>query len=235
MTGSGAMERGAALVEQFFVVPLQNALSTLFSAIPSILGALLILLLGGVIAKILEQLIVQGLKLIALDRIADQVQFSALLARGGIRRKTSELIGAVFYWIVMLAVIMTALDALKLIVAAQLLQEVVAFLPNVVAAVFILIVGIFVAAFLATTVRTAASNLGIFQAQLLGQAVQTIAVILTVVAALQQLNIKFVPEMFLILIGGASLGLALAFGLGCKDLAGRWVADLITQLNTKKR
>ena len=216
-------------------MPLQNALSQFLVFVPSILGALLILLVGGLIAKLLEHLIIRGLKLLTLDRLADQVQLSAVLAKGGVRQKLSELIGAIVYWFVMLAFVMTALNALNLTVAAELFQQLVAFLPNVVAAVFILIVGIVSAAFLSTTVRTAASNAGIAQAQLLGQAVQAVVVVFAFVAALQQLQIQFVGEVFLIILSGASLGCALAFGLGCKDRAGKWVDNLVDQLQSRKR
>lgn len=229
------METGRTLLEQFVLFPLQAALNQLLTYAPSILGALLILLIGGLIAKIIERVLVQGLKIITLDRIADQIQLSNMLTRGGIRRKLSELIGAIVYWIVVLAFVMTALNALNLTVAAELFQHIVAFLPNVIAAVFILTVGVFAAAFLSTTVRTAASNSGILQAQLLGQAVQAVMIVFAFVAALRQLQIQFVGEVFLIVLGGVSLGCALAFGLGCKDLAGRWVNDLVTQINTKKR
>ena len=228
------VQTGRTLLEQFVLVPLQSALNQLLTFVPSILGSLIILLVGGAIAKLLEKLIIQGLKLLSLDRIADQIHFSAMLAKGGIRRKLSELIGAIVYWIVILAFVMTALNALNLTVAAELFQQIVAFLPNVIAAVFILIVGIFAAAFLATTVRTAASNSGIVQAHLLSQAIQTIVIIFAIVAALQQLKIQFVGEVFLIILGGLSLAFGLAFGLGCKELAGRWVSSLISELNTKK-
>ena len=229
------METGVDLVQRFVVAPLQTAVNQLMSFVPTILGALLILLVGGVIAKAIEQLIVRVLKLITLDKIADQIQLSAVLSRGGIRRKLSELIGAVIYWIVMLAFIMTALNALNLTVAAELFQQIVSFLPNVIAAVFILIVGVFASAFLATTVRTAASNAGIVQSHLLSQAVQAAVIVFTAVASLQQLKIQFVGEVFLIILAGISLGCALAFGLGCKDLAGRWLSDVIDQLQSRKR
>lgn len=229
------METGVNLFQQLVVWPLQSALNQFLAFVPAILGALFILLVGGLIAKGLEQLIVRALKLITLDRIADEVGLSTVLTKGGIRRKLSELIGAIVYWIVMLAFVMTALNALNLTVAAELFQNIVGFLPNVIASVFILIVGVFAAAFLATTVRTAASNSGILQAHLLGQAVQAVVIIFTIVAALQQLRIEFVGEVFLIILGGVSLGCAIAFGIGCKDLAGRWVADLVEQLQPKKR
>lgn len=229
------MERGLDLFRELVVAPLQTALNQLLAFVPSVLGALVVLLIGGIIAKLIEQIIVRGLKIIKLDKIADQVQLSTVLARGGIRRKLSELIGAIIYWIVILAFVTTALNALGLVVAAGLFQQVVEFLPRVVAAVFILIVGVFAAAFLATTVRTAASNSGIHQASVLGQAVQTVVIIFALVAALQQLQIQFVGEVFLIILGGLSLGCAIAFGLGCKDLAGEWVSSLIQELQPRKK
>ena len=229
------METGMSLFQQLVVAPLQTAINQLLTFAPSILGALLILLIGGIIARVLEQVIVRGLKLIALDKIADQLQINAILSKGGVRRKLSELIGAIIYWIVMLAFVMTALNALNLTVAAQLFQQIVGFLPNVIAAVFIVIVGAFAAAFLAATVRTAASNSGILQSHLLGQAVQTIVIVFTFVAALQQLQIQFVGEVFMIILSGLSFGVALAFGLGCKEIAGKWVKDLIDELQSRKR
>ena len=207
----------------------------LMGFLPHVLGALLILLVGPFIAKSFESVVSQLLKAAQLDRLADQIQVDEVLTRGGIRRKLSELIGVIIYWLVMLVVVIAALNALELTIAAQLLQQVVTFLPNVVAAIFIFIVGIFAAIFLATTVRTAASNAGVAQAQLLGQLVQVIVVIFTSVATLQQLQIQFVGQAFLIILTAASFGLALAFGLGCKDLVGRWVNDLVEQLSARKR
>ena len=229
------METGRDYVQQIIIAPLQAAWTQLWSYAPAVLGALVILLIGGLIAKLVEQVIIRTLKLVKLDRIADQLQLSSIMNKGGIRRTLSELVGAVVYWIVMLAFVMTALNALNLTVAAELFQHVVSFLPNVIAAVFILIVGAFSAAFLATTVRTAASGSGIVQSHVLGQAVQTVVVVFSVVAALRQLNIQFVGEVFLIILGGIALGCALAFGLGCKELAGRWVSGFVDELQTRKR
>ncbi len=222
-------------LEGWVLTPLRAAWSQLVSFAPAVLGALAILLIGWSVARGIEWLIVQVLKTLTLDKLADQVQLSTVLSKGGIKRKLSELVGAIAYWIVMLAFVVAALNALNLTVAADLVQKVVSFLPNVIAAIFILIVGAFAATFLAVTVRTAASNSGIVQSHLLGQTVQTIVIIFAVVAALQQLQIQFVGEVFIVILGGISLGCALAFGLGCRDLAGRWVSDLIGELQSRRR
>ena len=230
------METGATLVHELVVAPLQNAFAVFWSFAPSILSAVLLLAIGVMIAKLIETVITRVLKMITLDKIADQVQLSAVLAKGGIRRKLSELIAAIIYWIVILAFAMAALEALNLTVAAGLLQQVIGFLPNVIAAVFILIIGIFAAAFLAATVRTAASNAGVLQAHLIGQLVQVAVIVFASVAALQQLNIQFVGEVFLIVLSGVSLAAALAFGLGCKDLARQWLSGFLDEIKaTRKR
>ncbi len=212
--------------------PVQSLMSEILLFLPKLLLGLLILFVGWLIAKyVVEPAVVKLLKLLAVDKLAEQVQLASFLTKGGVRRKLSELVGAIFYWVVMLAILMIAFNAWNLMVAAELFQQVVTFLPKVIAAVFILVIGIFAAAFLGTTVRTTASNSGILQAHLLGQVVQTAVVIFSVVASLRQLEIQFVGEVFLILLTGLTLGCAIAFGLGCKDLAGRWMADFIDQVH----
>lgn len=226
---------GTANFTSLVVEPIRSLLNQLMSFLPMLAGAILLLLVGWIIAKSVETLAVRILKTIALDKLADQIQLSAVLAKGGIKHKLSELVGVIVYWLIMLAVVMVVFNVLQLTVAAELFQSIVTFMPNVIAAVFILIVGMFAAAFLSTTLRTAASNAGILQAHLLGQLVQTVVVIFAMVAALEQLQIPFFGEVFLIILGGISLGCAIAFGLGCKDLAGRWAADLVEQIQGRKR
>jgi hypothetical protein len=191
---------------------------------------LAILVLGWIVAKLIQTIFVRLLKAVKADGLADRIKLAEMLEKGGIRRTFSDLVGVILYWIIMLVVLVAALKALQLTGAAELLQRLVAFVPDVVAAVFILILGILAAGFLAATIRTVASNAGIDQAQFLGQLVQAIVIVFSVVVALQQLQIQFVGDAFLVILGAISFGVALAFGLGCKDLAGRWVSGLVDRL-----
>lgn len=226
---------GSSWVDVMIWQPVQSLVNQLATFVPTLVAALLLLLVGWLIAKAVEGIVVRILKTVTLDKLADQIQLSAVLTKGGIRHKLSELIGVIVYWLVMLAVVMIVFNVLQLTVAAELFQSIVTFLPNVIAAVFILIVGIFAASFLATTIRTAASNAGMGQAGLIGQLTEIVVVIFAAVAALQQLRIPFFGEAFLIILAGISLGSALAFGLGCKDLAGRWVSELADQISARRR
>ena len=217
------------------IQPVQVFFSQLMGFLPNGLGALFILLVGWAVAKGVEGVIVKLLKTAKLDKLADKVQLTEVLSKGGIKRKLSEVIGVIIYWLVTLVVLIATLNALQLTVAAQLLEHIVAFLPNVVAAIFILVAGIVTGAFLASTVRTAASNAGVDASRLLGQAVQAIVVIFAISAALRQLQIQLVGEAFLIVLAAVSFGLALAFGLGCKDQAGRWFNGVVDELSSKRR
>ena len=228
-TGTGAW------VDVNVVQPVQALVNQLAAFVPRLLGAIALFIIGWLVAKGVERGVVELLKALTLDRLSDQVGVSGALSKGGIKYKLSELVGVIVYWLVMLAVIMVVFNALELTVAAELFQSVVTFLPNVIAALFILIVGMFAATFLSSTIRTAASNAGILQAHLLGQLVQTIVVIFSAVAALQQLNIPFFGEVFLIILAGISLGSAIAFGLGCKDIAGAWVGGIVDQVQGRRR
>lgn len=203
--------------------------------IPKLIGVLVILIAGWLIAKVIETVLVRSLKLIRLDTLSEKSGTSNFLAKGGIKYTLSELIGVLVYWIVLLIVIITALNALQWTVAAELLNTVVGYIPNIIVAVFILVLGMFVSTLLGTVIRTAASNAGITQAKLLGQITQAVVIVFAAVIALQQLKIQTTILLSVINIIVAAIGLALglAFGLGCKDIAGKAVADFLDRLKKK--
>lgn len=229
------MDTANTWFDGIIVQPIQTLLSQLSSAIPKLVGALLVFLVGWFIAQILQGLIVRVLKALGIDQWVARSKFSTLLSKGSIRRKPSELLGAMVYWILMLSVIMVTFNTLGLTIVVELLHQIVGFIPHTIAAVCLSVIGIFAASFLASTVRSAARNAGMVQANLLGQLVHGIILMFAAVAALQQLQVKFVGEAFLIILAGFSLGMALAFGLGCKDLAGQWVAKLLQGFRTGKK
>jgi len=203
--------------------------------IPKLIGVLVILIIGWLLAKIIESLLVRALKLIRLDTLSEKSGTSNFLAKGGIKYTLSELVGVLVYWIVLLIVMVTALNAMQWTVAAELLNTVVAYIPNIIVAMFLLVVGMFVSTLLGTVIRTAASNAGIVQAKLLGQITQTVVIIFASVIALQQLRIQTGVILNVINITVAAIGLALglSFGLGCKDIAGKAAQNFIDNMRKK--
>ncbi|MDD5504344.1 MAG: hypothetical protein PHV77_03395 [Candidatus Omnitrophica bacterium] len=203
--------------------------------IPKMIGLLVILIVGWLVAKLIENIIVRSLKLLRLDTLAEKSGTSSFLAKGGIKYTLSELIGVLIYWIVMLIVMITALNAMQWTVVAQVLNTVVVYIPHVIVAVFILVFGMFVSTLLSTVIRTAVSNAGMTQAKMLGQLTQSVVIIFTIVIAMQQLQIQMAVILNVINIVLASMGLALglAFGLGCKDMAAKTMEEIINNMKKK--
>lgn len=217
----------------FVVVdPVKAMLIRVWSFVPSIAGAIVILLVGWFIAKMLEALIVRVLKSLRLDAASDKAGISNILAQGDIKLSLSEVIGGLIYWIIILVVVATALNALNLTIAADLLSRLVGYVPNILGAVFILVLGSFIANFVATIVKTTAVNAGMDNAKLLAKITQVVLVVFSVIIAIEQLKIAsavIILAVNIILIS-LGLGIALAFGLGCKDIAGKFVEDTIKNL-----
>ena len=209
------------------VGPAKAILYRAINFLPKLVGIILILLAGWIIAKIIQKIVTKLLKVAQLDRASEKAGIARFLRKGEIKPTLSELIGMVVYWLIILAAIMATANVLNLEVAAQMLNQFIAFVPKVVASVFVLVLGIFFANLLGAVVRSAAINAGISEGRSLGKITQVIVIIFAVVTSLYQLEIAkgILASAFTVILGAIGLALALAFGLGCKDIAARWINE----------
>ena len=200
--------------------------------LPSLIGAILILILGWMIAKLLRLGSVRLLKLIRLDVVTEKARIDRFLKDGGSQKTAIDIIGDIIYWLIMLIVVLAGLNTLGLTVASELFNQIILFIPNVIVAVIALIFGIFLAGFIAQVVTTYLNNIGVNNARVVG-AIAKYAIILFVVSlSLTQLNIgdELVANAFLLLFGAACLALGLSFGLGGKE----WAAGVIHKISIQK-
>lgn len=212
--------------------PIKMMFVKIWGYVPAIVGAILILVVGWFIAKLIETVVARVLKLVKLDMASEKAGIEKILAQGEVKMSLSGIIAAIIYWCVILIVIATALSALNLNVAAELITKLAEYVPNILGAVFILILGTFLSNFVGTVVRTAASNAGIATAKLLGKVASVVLMIFAVIIAIEQLKIATAliilsANIVLMAIG---LGAAIAFGLGCKDIAGKFVQETINSV-----
>src|SRR3989338_884097 len=180
-----------------------------------VLALLIILIVGWLISKFIKVAVIRVLRTAKLDELSDRIELDTLLEKGGIAYSLSEWIGVICYWLALLVTFMVAFNAIGLTVAAGLLDKIVTYVPNVIAAIFILILGMFVATLLRNIVQTTANNAGLTQGKLLSKIVEVIIGAFAVFVALEQLRIGIrITEVTLsIVLGTIGLGLALAFGL----------------------
>lgn len=215
--------------------PARMVLGQISQFVVNALLVIIILLIGWLFSKLISSLVSKSLKAIKINELSSRIELDKLLSKGGINYALSDLVGVICYWLGLLVTFMVAVNSIGFTVAADLLNKVVLYIPNVIAALFILILGIFVSTLLKNIVQTAANNAGLSQGNLLSKIVEAIVILFSVFVALEQLQIGIhVTELTIsIILGSIGLGLALAFGLGCRDIAGRFVADLIEKLKKK--
>ena len=195
--------------------------------LPNILAAILILIIGWLIARVFRGAVRRGLQLIKFPTIAEKAGIDGFLQTGGVKQSSTDLVAVLVYWLVMLMVLLTTVNALRLEVASQLLNEILLYIPNIIVAVIVLVVGLYAANFVAGLVRTAAANAGIAEAEVVAVVARYALIIFTFAIALNQLRIgeDIVANGFLILFGAACLAGTLAVGLGSREVVARYMED----------
>ena len=119
--------------------PARTVLAQIGQFLVNILLVIVILIIGWVISNLIKIVVTKGLRAVKLDELSDRIELETMLEKGGIGYSISELIGVVCYWIAILVTFMVAINAVGLTIAADLLNRVVLYVPNVIAAVFILV------------------------------------------------------------------------------------------------
>lgn len=215
--------------------PAKTVFSQIGQFLVNVLLVIIILIIGWVISRIIKAMVTKVLEAVKLDALSKRIELDSLLAKGGIKYSFTELIGVICYWLMLLVTFVVAINAVGLTIVADLLNRIILYVPNVVAGIFILILGMFVATLLGNIVQTAANNIGLSQAKFLTKVTEVVVVAFAIFITLEQLKIGIrITEITLsIILGSLGLGLALAFGLGCRDLAGKFVEELIDKLKKK--
>lgn len=215
--------------------PARTVLVQIGQFLINVLLVLIILIIGWLISKLIKTVVTRVLRASRVDALSEWIELDDILAKGGISYSLSELLGVVCYWLSILVTFVVAINAIGLTIAADLLNTVILYIPNIIAAVFILVLGMFVSTLLKNIVRTAAINAGITQVNLLSKIIEVIVIVLAVAIALEQLKIgaEIIKLTVTVVLGSLGLAIALAFGLGCKEIAGRSIADLIEKIKKK--
>ena len=200
---------------------LQASLSQVFTDIlPALVGALVILFAGYLLAKVLEKLVERGLRRIRLNQLLERGGVMQAVERSGSHLNPVRVLANLVFWLVMFAVILVAANALGLDSLANVFSELVSYIPSVIAAIVIILVGIVLGGFVGGLISASAGAL--HGGRALARVGRGGVILLAIFMALQELGIAtdIVTTAFAILFGAIALAMALAFGLGNRELAG---------------
>ena len=208
--------------QAFWTETINEIQSSLSTWLPAILGALLLLIIGWLVARISQAVVARLLHRLGLDRLAERTGIAQGLTTIGVQSTLSYLLARITYWLILIFFILLALGALGLTdVVTSALNSFFVFLPRLVAAMVIFLLGAFIARIVGDAITAVTLQSDIPSGRVLGQAVRYSLLLVVVVLALDELGVQttILTTIIIITVAAVVFGLALAFGLGNRQLA----------------
>ena len=204
---------------------LQEGLNDLIGFIPKLIGFLIILLIGYLVAKALQKVVALALEKVGTDKALRSGTTGEYIKRVAPDTSPSQVIGVVVFWFILLGALSIAISALGIAALNDFIANVFNYLPNVIAAILILVVAIALAGWLTQLITRSMGETTM--GKVTSTAVPSLVLGIAVFMVLDQLGIatEIVTITYAALLGALALGLALAFGLGGRDLASRMLED----------
>jgi hypothetical protein len=214
-----------------------EAVGGFLRSLPSWVRALMVLAVGGGSAFLLRFVCWKLLPLIRFDALCARIGVSEFLRKGQVSRQPSRLVGTFVYGVVLVVTLFQVSRQLDIEVVTSFSREIAASVPHLLAAFFIVLVGLVVVSFIGNFVMTVARNAAYPHARLVSRAVKIAGIVLVLSLALDQLNLSrsLITTLFQVLFAAAAFGTALAFGLGCKDIARDAMLRFLRNLREKER
>ena len=204
-----------ALFESF-----TSAFSQVIDLAPKVLAAVVVLAVGYVVAKLVANAVSTLSEKLGLHRAAERSGLSKSMEQAGITRTVPQIVGTIMFWLLLSVFLVASFDILDLPGVTGAIEKVVAYIPKVLVATVLIVIGLLLAAFLRGVIATSADRVGVSYAQQLASGCYYILALMTFIAAFEQLEITFELLNYAILIafGAIALALGLSFGLGGREV-----------------
>jgi hypothetical protein len=201
---------------------LNDALRLILTFIPRVIGFLIILLVGLLIATLVSKALTLILRKIGFDRMSQRIGLTRFEGRMGVKMDSAGILGKIVFWFLFLVFLVPAADALGVPAVSNILNQMVAYIPNVFVAILVLFLGALAGMVVADLVRGATASARIGNPNLFATIARWAILGFAALIALEQLQIA--PALINELFGAAvAIAFALAFGLGGQETARKWL------------
>ena len=210
---------------------LTDLLKRFIHFIPGIVGAILVAIIGWIVAKMVSKLIRNLLRKIQIDNLADRLNEIELIHQAKLKITPSKFLSKLAYYFIFLVFLIAATDILDMPAVSQLMSDLINYIPYLISALIVLVIGILLAEFIKNIVLTACQSLGIPSAKLIAAFVFWFIFLTATVSALSQAGIDttFITSNLSIIIGGGVLAFALGYGFASKDMMANFLASFYTK------
>ena len=200
--------------------------------LPNLIGAIIILVVGWILGMVIAMLIDRLFRLVGLQALFEKAKVEDILKKANAEKDATSLLASVARWIIYLVAFIAASNALGLSAVSDFLNSILTYIPQVVIAVAIVLIGLVVAHFLSAVVKGSIKSSGLAFADTASLVVRWSIVIFTVLAALAQLGIatNMIQTLFVGLVAFLAIAGGLAFGLGGQKAAGELIESIKKEL-----
>lgn len=205
---------------QIVIDALTRIITDIVNFIPNLINGLIILFVGYLIARVVQWILRFALKHLRVDPLVERTGITGAMRGLGVKMPMSELITRAVYFLLLLSFLITSTRLMGLEAVASLLQQVLVVFPKVIAGAVVFLLGGIAARFMGDLITTMATGAGISYARRLGAGVQYLVSLFVAVIALGVLGVdtSLLVTAVTIVIAAFGLGLALAFGLGARNI-----------------
>jgi hypothetical protein len=217
-----------------FFERLQASLAQLWEFVPALFGAAVVLLAGYLLAKLVQKGVARALRRIRLNEMLRKGGVIQAVDRSGTHFNPTRVVATLTFWLVMFTVMLVAANALGFDSVAKVFSELMSYIPSVIAAIVIVILGIVLGDFVGGLIL--ASTSALHGGPTLARAGKGGVILLAVFMSLQEMGVAtdIVTTAFAIMFGAVALALALAFGLGNRELAGEITREWYQQYRAER-
>lgn len=223
------------IFERLVSEPLEGFFERFIQFLPGLIAATLLLVIGLISGWFTQKLICRLLRLMKVDEFSERHGINNILLKGGIKERLSSLSGRLAGWLVFFIFLIISLGSLNVPAIERLLERFFLYLPNIFVAIIILLLGYMFSNFFGRAALIASVNAGLKASGLIGRFVKLTIFLLAVTMAMEQLGIgrETIIIAFAIVFGGIVIALALAFGIGGKDIAREYLEKKLLKEDEK--
>ena len=210
---------------------LADVLSKFLSAIPNIIGAIIVIIAGLLIAKAVAKAIEVLLQKAKVDRLGDRLNAVEMVANADVEIKFSVLISRVVYYVLVLIFLVVATDVLGMEVVSVMVADLIAYVPRLIAAVVLLIIGLLLAEGIKKIVLAACRSLKIPSANIIATFVFYLVFITLLISALAQAGIAtdLITSNLTVILSAIAFAFALGYGLASRDTMANFLASFYSK------
>jgi len=212
---------------------MKQLIEQFIATIPKLVGAITILIIGFIVAKMVSKVVLKILDSIKIDKLADKLHDIEIVDKSKVKIVPSKILSKLIYYVILLIFIIASSDFLGMEVVSELISSLIGYLPKLLSAVIVFAIGIFIADIIKQGVRSACNSINMPAAGVVSSIVFYFILINVLMMAMNQaeINTAFLKANLSLILGGIIFAFALGYGLASKDM----MANLLGGLYSKSK